>query len=83
MLTIVQGLDRYGYVADADRIADKYLGAIEKIYAETGQLWEKYNAEEASVNVKDEYEMPGDFMGWTAGVYSALLARKNNKKDTL
>lgn len=78
VLTIVQGLDRYGYGADADRIADKYMGAIEKIYAETGQLWEKYNAEEASVNVKDEYEMPGDFMGWTAGVYSALLARKKN-----
>ena len=76
-LTAVQALDRYGYTADADRLADKYMRSIEKIYDETGQLWEKYNAEEGSVNVTDEYKMPGDFMGWTAGVYSAFLDRKN------
>lgn len=76
-LTAVQALDRYGFIADADRVAQKYIDAIDAIFAQTGQLWEKYNALEGSINVTDEYKMPGDFMGWTAGVYSVFFKRKN------
>lgn len=62
-------LDRIGREDDAKRIAKKYVDSIVDIYNATGQLWEKYNVAEGSVNVKNEYPMPGEFMGWTAGVF--------------
>ena len=34
----------------------------------TGSLWEKYNVENGTIEVKDEYEMP-EMMGWTAGTF--------------
>lgn len=64
-----EGLRRYGFDADARRIARKYVDSIVRIYDATGQLWEKYNAAEGNVRVQDEYPMPGEFMGWTAGVF--------------
>lgn len=64
----VHGLKCYGYEDAAERIAKKYTDTIEAIYEKTGTLWEKYNVEEGSINVIDEYEMP-EMLGWTAGVY--------------
>lgn len=65
----IKGLDRYGYTDDAARIAGKYLRAQTAIYGNTRQLWEKYNAVKGNTEVNDEYKMPGEFLGWTAGVY--------------
>lgn len=65
----VMGLDKYGYKKQAQRIALKYIHSISGIYGKTGQLWEKFNALTADIDVKDEYAMPGDFMGWTAGAF--------------
>lgn len=65
----IKGLDRYGYREDAARIAGKYLEAQTSIYGQTHQLWEKYNAVKGDTDVSDEYKMPGEFLGWTAGVY--------------
>lgn len=67
----VHGLLRYGYKETAKRIAEKYVRAMEKIFRETGTLWEKYNVTDGSIRVKDEYEMP-EMLGWTAGVYLDL-----------
>ena len=53
------------------RIRDKYINATEKIFDATGNLWEKYNATDGTINVTNEYEMP-PMMGWTAGVYITL-----------
>jgi alpha,alpha-trehalase len=64
------GLDRYGYKEEARRIAQKYIDIVDKVFEETGQLWEKYNVVEGNVNVCDEYKMPA-MMGWSAGVYLA------------
>ena len=66
----VLGLDRYGYKKDALRIARKYVTSIERIFEQTHNLWEKYNAKDGTINVANEYEMP-DMLGWTAGVYLA------------
>lgn len=63
-----KGLANYGYHDDAIRIIKKYVAAIDKIYGDTGKLWEKYNVTDGSINVVNEYEMP-EMMGWTAGVY--------------
>ncbi len=65
----IKGLDNYGYTADAARIARKYIDSMTSIYGKTGQLWEKFNAAKGNSEVNDEYPMPGDFMGWTAGTY--------------
>lgn len=65
---VIHGLLRYGYTEDAKRIAKKYVDAMERIFSETGALWEKYNVEDGSIRVTDEYKMP-EMLGWTAGVY--------------
>ena len=67
----VKGLLRYGYDADARRIAVKYLDTVVSTFAETGNLWEKYNAVEGNINVSNEYEMP-TMLGWTAGTFRVL-----------
>src|SRR5690606_37733194 len=68
----VKGLADYGYVEHARRIGRKYINLVADNFARTGYLWEKYNVKEGSVNTVNEYEMP-KFLGWTAGVFIALL----------
>ena len=68
----VAGLERYGYHNDAKRIACKYVNLVEKIFEETGNLWEKYNVVSGSLDVNSEYGTP-PMMGWSAGVYLAAL----------
>ncbi len=77
-----KALNKYDYKADAVRVAQKYVTATDKIFKETHNLWEKYNAVEGSTNVADEhtYEMP-PMMGWSAGVY--LAASDYIEKNTL
>ncbi|QYM78463.1 alpha,alpha-trehalase [Horticoccus luteus] len=60
------GLLRYGYVAEAKRLAEKYVLTCARNLEQTGQLWEKYNALTGGIDVADEYKMP-PMMGWTAG----------------
>jgi len=65
----IRGFDNYDYKDTAHRIAEKYVLSMAGIYKKSGVLWEKYNAVSGDIDVKDEYTMPGAFMGWTAGVY--------------
>ena len=64
----IAGLDKYGYRKDAARIARKYVDSSIRIFRETGNLWEKYNAVKGNLEVNEEYKM-SPFMGWTAGAY--------------
>ena len=65
---VICGLDNYGYKSEAERICRKYTGVIEKLYEETGTMWEKYDVRSGSKDVKIDYG--SDVMiGWTAGVY--------------
>ena len=68
---VVRGLLNYGYIEDGKRIAEKYVKLVEKVFKETGHLWEKYNVVEGNINVSNEYKMP-TMLGWSAGVYVAL-----------
>lgn len=72
-----KGFDNYGCGDIAERTALKYKTATENIYRRTGNLWEKYNAKDGSINVTDEYKMP-TMMGWSAGVYLAAEDYLNN-----
>lgn len=65
---VIQGLLNYGYTEDAKRLAEKYVRLVDRVFEKTGNLWEKYNVVEGSINVTNEYEMPA-MMGWSAGVY--------------
>ena len=65
---VVEGLLRYGYREDALRIAEKFVNTVERSFAATGHLWEKYNVVEGNVQVTDEYQMPA-MLGWTFAVY--------------
>jgi alpha,alpha-trehalase len=77
-ITIV-GLLSYDFMDEAKRIAEKYLRVVIKNFIATGDLWEKYNVVDGSINVKNEYEMPA-MLGWTAGVfvYCAELVSSEN-----
>ena len=70
----IVGLDRYGYTEEAKRTAEKYIRLVDKVFDETGNLWEKYDVVNGSVVVGCEYETP-PMMGWSAGVYLAALNR--------
>ena len=72
-----KGLDKYGYREEAHRIANKYVTLVDKVFAETGNLWEKYNVVEGNINVSNEYKMPA-MMGWSAGTYLAALEYLKN-----
>ena len=65
---VVHGLLHYGYRKEALRIAEKYKRLVEKVFEETGKLWEKYDVTTGTVSHNKEYETPA-MMGWTAGVY--------------
>ena len=64
----IRGLDNYGYTDAAERIARKYVSMVVKTFDRTGNLWEKYNVLDGSINVSNEYEMP-DMLGWSAGTF--------------
>jgi alpha,alpha-trehalase len=65
---IVGGLLRYGYRDDAMRIAANFKRLIEKVFTETGHLWEKYDVVRGSAEALAEYETPA-MLGWTYGTY--------------
>ena len=65
---VVCGLRDYGFSDDAWRIAEKYCQTVERVFAETGNLWEKYDVTTGKVSVSKEYKSPA-MLGWTAGVY--------------
>lgn len=70
----VNGLKKIGLNEEGDRISEKYTGVVEAVFANTGKLWEKYDAKNGNVSVTQEYTTPA-MMGWTAGVYEYLTQK--------
>ncbi len=79
----IAGLRNYGFIEPARRIAEKYLKVVIKNFKQTGDLWEKYNVVDGSIQVKNEYQMPA-MMGWTAAVfiYCVEILNTNVKTQT-
>jgi alpha,alpha-trehalase len=71
----VEGLRRYGFVADALRIAGKYIATANRLFEKTGQLWEKTDAITGEV-AGGEYKA-APMLGWSAGIYVALAEYSN------
>lgn len=67
----VEGLARYGYTVDAQRIAHKFMASVQNGYSRDGTIREKYNMDKASseVQVVTGYKENVVGFGWTNGVY--------------
>jgi alpha,alpha-trehalase len=73
-LIAVEGLRRYGYSADADRIARKFASTVEENYSRDGTIREKYNVitRSTDANVSAGYKQNVVGFGWTNGTYLVL-----------
>ena len=67
-LIAIKALLKYGYDADAKKIAEKYLAVAELNFEKHGRLWEKYNGINGEISITKEYVTP-PMMGWSAAVY--------------
>jgi alpha,alpha-trehalase len=66
-----QGLTRYGHVALAREIAQRWCNSVQRVYLATGRLLEKYDVAEDRPGGGGEYETQDGF-GWTNGVFVAF-----------
>jgi alpha,alpha-trehalase len=77
-LIAVQGLRRYGFDADADRIAGKFVGLVTKEFEEHGTIVEKYDVRrresDVEAGIKFGYAANQIGFGWTNGTVVQLLA---------
>jgi alpha,alpha-trehalase len=70
----VEGLATYGYTADAERIARKFMATVQTGFEHDGTIREKYNMNSGSsdVNVTTGYKTNVVGFGWTNGVYRQM-----------
>lgn len=77
-LFAVEGLRRYGYHQEANRLASKFIKLVVQEFGKSGTIVEKYDLERCSANVSDEiffgYSSNEIGFGWTNGVVLELLA---------
>ncbi len=74
-LLAVEGLRRYGYASDADRVSLRFLSTVLANYRKEGTIREKYNVVTGSseANVTAGYKANVVGFGWTNGVFLQLL----------
>ena len=68
------GLRRYGHIALATTLAQRWTALNENVYAATGKMMEKYNVEDISLSAGGGEYPNQDGFGWTNGVYLAMKA---------
>jgi alpha,alpha-trehalase len=74
-MVLVDGLKRYGFKDDADRIARKFAGTIAENYAKDGYIVEKYDAVNRSTDtaVTSGYNINVIGFGWTNAAYLEFI----------
>jgi len=85
-LLAIQGLRRYGYNAEADRLSYKFLSTVIENFQRDGTIREKYNvvtrSSESQVTVGYQQNVVG--FGWTNGAFLELLhALPKDKVESL
>jgi len=74
----VEGLRRYGYDDDADRLATRFVALVTKEFEEHGTIVEKYDVRrresDVEAGIKFGYSANQVGFGWTNGVVLELLA---------
>ena len=82
-LIAVEGLRRYGYQADADRIARKFIALVTKEFEEHGTIVEKYDVRrresDVAADIKFGYSANQIGFGWTNAAFLDLLAGLERK----
>ena len=77
------GLRRYGYAADADRVSRKFLGLVTKEFEEHGTIVEKYDVRrresDVEAGIRFGYAANQIGFGWTNAAYLDLLAGLEKK----
>jgi alpha,alpha-trehalase len=71
---VCEGLRRYGYHDDAQRIALKWLRRVAAVYTDTGEFLERYNVVDAGGSTPGRYR-PQPGFAWTNAVFVALVVR--------
>ena len=78
-LIAVQGLRRYGYNEDADRLAQKFISLVVKEFEEHGTIVEKYDVvrreSDVAQGIRFGYASNEIGFGWTNGVFIELLSQ--------
>jgi alpha,alpha-trehalase len=73
----VEGLRRYGYRADAERISKHFLSMVEQEFARGHSLVEKYDvvrrSEDVAAGLRYGYHSNEAGFGWTNAVFTALF----------
>ena len=70
----IEGLERYGLKRLASEIAKRWLTTVDRVFKETGRLFEKYDVIDIDAGGGGEYPLQDGF-GWTNGVTADLLNR--------
>jgi len=75
ILIAVEGLRRYGFNDDANRISYKFLSTVAENFRRDGTIREKYNAvtRSSESNVTAGYQQNVIGFGWTNGAFLCLL----------
>ena len=74
-LLAIEGLRRYGYVADADRLSEKFLSMVLENFRRDHTIREKYNVVTRSTETRITagYAVNVSGFGWTNAVFLELL----------
>lgn len=74
-LLAIEGMRKYGFVADADRISYHFLSMVAENFRHDGTIREKYNAvtRSSETAVKAGYNINVVGFGWTNGVFLVFL----------
>jgi alpha,alpha-trehalase len=80
----VEGLRRYGFNADADRISEEFLSLVRDEYRKVGFIVEKYDVVRRgtdSSSIRFGYQSNQAGFGWTNAVYTRLLDEMSTRKQ--
>jgi alpha,alpha-trehalase len=74
-MVVIDGLRKYGYNADADRISYEFLSTVAESFRRDGNIREKYNVvtRSSEAHVELGYEMNVVGFGWTNAAFLELL----------
>jgi alpha,alpha-trehalase len=74
-MLVIEGLRRYGYDSDADRVSYEFLSTVAENFRRDGNIREKYNVvtRSSESHVELGYEMNVVGFGWTNAAFLELL----------
>lgn len=68
----INGLLKYGFYDDAERITKKWLDTCKTVFQRTGKFWEKYDVVKCDIGKSGRYPTQAGF-GWTNAVFIKLI----------